>query len=275
MRAIERVVLAYITLESAVAVSRLRAIPESGWILLANGLIVLLLWLVHRPGLGRFGRAAAELAPLLVMLASYGALDVLSGHGGITTHEKTVMHWEQTLFGGQVSRTWWQHSPSWFWATLFHGVYVGYYAILAAGPIWFLSQGQYRELRRSIAALAVTYAICYAVFLFFPVAGPNYEFSRPTGVIVDNPTARLAYRLLAQGSSYGAAFPSSHVAAALVASAAAGLGSAWLGTVLAVPSVLLIFAVVYCQMHYAVDSAAGVMVAVVVIGGMLLVEKRR
>ena len=53
------------------------------------------------------------------------------------------------------------------------------------------------------------------------MAGPYYEFPRPAAWFTDNLPARLTYEALAGGSSYGAAFPSSHVAAALAASLAA------------------------------------------------------
>ncbi|MEP6688277.1 MAG: phosphatase PAP2 family protein, partial [Gemmatimonadales bacterium] len=75
---------------------------------------------------------------------------------------------------------------------------------------------------------------------------------------------RLVYRTLAQGSSYGAAFPSSHVAATVTAALAAGIGSRRLGLLLLVPTLLLTVGVVYCQMHYGVDALSGLVVGVVV-----------
>jgi membrane-associated phospholipid phosphatase len=109
-----------------------------------------------------------------------------------------------------------------------------------------------------------TFVVCYLAFIFFPVAGPYYMFPRPDGWFLDNPAARLVYRTLAQGSSYGAAFPSSHVAATVAAAVTAWLGSRRLGLVLLLPTVLLTIGVVYCQMHYAVDALAGLAVGAMV-----------
>ena len=67
-----------------------------------------------------------------------------------------------------------------------------------------------------------TFVLCYLIFIFFPVAGPYYMFPRPAAWFLDNPAARLVYDTLAEGSSYGAAFPSSHVAASLAATLSAG-----------------------------------------------------
>jgi membrane-associated phospholipid phosphatase len=266
-------VLAYAAISSAVAIARMPSIPGLGWVLGANALVVPLVVLLNRPGLGRFGRGLAEVYPLILVIVFYGALDNLTGHGAVATHEKAVQHWEALLFGGQISRSWWQHHPSRFWSTLLHSVYASYYFIVAAGPLWFLARGEQRNLRRAVLLLSATYGLCFVSFLLYPVAGPNYEFPKPSAEFLNNPAAHLVYAMLQRGSSYGAAFPSSHVAAALVAAFATWLGARRLGLILAVPSVLLIVAVVYTQMHYAMDSLAAVVVAGAVILGFLLREK--
>jgi membrane-associated phospholipid phosphatase len=204
----------------------------------------------------------------------YGALDTVTGHGAISTHEKTIQHWESVIFGGQVSRTWWQESPSRFWSSFLHTVYASYYLVVAAGPIWFLIRGDHPNLRRSIGVISATYAICFVVFLLYPVAGPNYEFPKPSPEFLDNGPARFVYRLLEHGSSYGAAFPSSHVAAAIAAALVTLRGSRFLGLVLLVPAAILPFAVVYTQMHYAMDAVVGVAFGLAVYGGALIVNRR-
>jgi membrane-associated phospholipid phosphatase len=274
IRPVDWGVVCYAAIASVVALARLPSIPGAGWILLANGLVLPLVWLVNQPGMGRFGRGLADVYPLVLVILFYTALDTLTGHGGVATHEKAIQHWEVLIFGGQISREWWQRYPSAFWSTLLHAVYASYYFIIAAGPIFFLARGERSNLRRVILAVSATYGICFVIFLLYPVAGPNYEFPRPSAAFLDNPPAHLVYALLQRGSSYGAAFPSSHVAAALVAAFATWRGARTLGLILAVPSLLLVVAVVYCQMHYAMDSLAAVVLAAVVCGGMVVVEGR-
>jgi membrane-associated phospholipid phosphatase len=79
---------------------------------------------------------------------------------------------------------------------------------------------------------------------------------------VDNWAARLVYGTLATGSSFGAAFPSSHVAATFAATIATWQGDRRVGLVLLVPTLLMAVGVVYCQMHYAVDALAGLLVPI-------------
>ena len=115
--------------------------------------------------------------------------------------------------------------------------------------------------RRVLFITMLAYAACWVVFILWPVAGPNHAFDHPTGPVREVWSARLVYSMLESGSSFGAAFPSSHVAATVAA--VGGLWREWraLGMTFAVPTALLVIGTVYCQMHYAIDAVAGLLVA--------------
>jgi len=275
LRPVDRVILTYVAVTSVVAVVRWPVVHSARWVVPANALIVLLIALVSRPGLGTTGSVLREIYPLVIVVGLYGALDLLSGFGAATTHDATVQRWEAVIFGGQVSREWWQRSPSRFWSTILHAAYFSYYLILPAGPLWFLATGRAKELHRTMLLIVTTLLLCYLAFLFYPVAGPYYEFPMPAAAFLDNPAAHLVYRLLARGSAYGAAFPSSHVAATAVATTAVITAAPRLGLILLVPSTLLTIGVVYCQMHYAVDVLAGLAVAGLVVAGVAVAERLR
>jgi membrane-associated phospholipid phosphatase len=110
--------------------------------------------------------------------------------------------------------------------------------------------------------LAVFFA-CYLVFITFPVAGPWYVFERPTAGEMGWLFPQMEHAVLAVGASEGAAFPSSHVAAAL---------ASWLlawqlcrGTFFVFAFIVpaLIVGTVYGGFHYATDALAGVLVGLV------------
>jgi membrane-associated phospholipid phosphatase len=273
LRPVDRLMLVYVAVVSVVAATRLPAYPQCAWLLAANGLILVLLALLAREDLGPFGRAVRDVYPILLLPVLYAALDLLSGGGRVAVHDQTVQHWEALLFGGQPSRDWWRQAPSRFWSTLLHGAYCSYYAIVVVPALVLLRRPDREPLRRFVLAVMATFLICYVCFIFFPVAGPYYEFPRPSGSFVDNPMARLVYAMLAGGSSYGAAFPSSHVAASVAATIAGWSASRRLGVVLLVLTALLTVAVVYCQMHYAVDAVAGLGVGLGV-GGWAVKRER-
>ena len=231
--------------------------------MLAHGLFVLLLVLLTRPRLGRVGRTLREIYPLLLLPGLYGELDILNA-GPVTVHDHLVQRWELLVFGTQISQTWRQLAPSQVWSTILHGAYLSYYLIVSAPALYFAWRGDLEAVRRFVLVVMTTFVICYLVFLFFPVAGPYYSFPAPPAWFTSNVAARFVYDALAAGSSYGAAFPSSHVAAALAATLAAARVSSRLGLALFIPTLLLTAGVVYCQMHYGVDALAGLMLGALV-----------
>ncbi|MGH7630610.1 MAG: phosphatase PAP2 family protein [Gemmatimonadales bacterium] len=263
LRPVDRLLLGYLAFISAVVLVRPEATGH-GWLLLSNGLSGLLILLLARDGLGRLGRGLREVYPILLLTALYGALDILNGGGAVPVHDPLVRRWEAALLGGQPSRDWWRAAPSPLWSTVLHGAYVSYYAIVLVPAVLLLVQGRLGALRSFVLSLMATFVFCYVWFVLFPVAGPYYEFARPTGAFVENPMARLVYATLAAGSSYGAAFPSSHVAASVAATISAWRASRALGMALVLPTALLTVGVVYCQMHYAVDAIAGLLVGAVI-----------
>lgn len=263
LRPVDLLLLGYLSLVSVVAVVRAPGEPGVRWMLLGHGLLVLFLALVTRPGLGPVGRTIREIYPLFLLPGLYAELDILNTHSA-PVYDRLVQQWEMLVFGTQISREWWQSAPSRFWSTTLHTAYLSYYLIVSAPALYFAWRGDLAAVRRFVLVVMTTFIVCYIVFIFFPVAGPYYTFPRPASWFTDNLAARLVYQALATGSSYGAAFPSSHVAAALAASITASRVSRRLGLVLMIPTVLLTVGVVYCQMHYGVDALAGLLIGGIV-----------
>jgi membrane-associated phospholipid phosphatase len=267
LRPVDLLLLSYLAVVSVVAVIRAPSQPGCWWLLLAHSLFLVLLFLITRPGLGPVGLTLREIYPLFLLPGLYSELDILNS-AAMPIYDHIVRHWELLIFGGQVSREWWQAAPSRFWSTVFHGAYLSYYLIVSAPALFFAWRGDVVAVRRFVLIVMTTFVLCYVFFIFYPVAGPYYEFPRPPAWFTDNLPARLAYEALATGSSYGAAFPSSHVAAALAATLAAARASRRLGLLLLIPTLLLTVGVVYCQMHYGVDALAGLAVGGLVMWGV-------
>jgi membrane-associated phospholipid phosphatase len=260
MRLLDKVVLGYVAIVSVVALVRAPDNPECWWLLGAHALVVLLVLLLQRPGLGPVGRIVHEVYPVVLLVLFYSEIGILDA-SGVAFHDATVQGWEQALFGEQLSQTLWRDRfPSTVASTILHAVYWGYYLLLLTPVVWFTARKDWLALRRTVFVVIVTLFSCYLVFLFWPVAGPYYEFARPDAWFLDNAPARLVYSTLASGSSKGAAFPSSHVAATIAATSGAWRGDRRLGVVMLLAATLLTFSVVYCQMHYGIDALTGVLV---------------
>ena len=210
---------------------------------------------------GPLGRFLAEFYPLLLTIGLYAHVGLVNAAHGVS-YDVVVQGWEQAAFGGQPSLTWIRAFPSPAWSTLMHAAYLSYYAILVAVPLGLWLSGRRAAARGTLLLTMTTFYACYAIFLFFPVAGPRYAFPPADNAATAIPIAAFTRRLLEGGSAWGTAFPSSHVAAALVAARCAGRGSRPVGAVLLPLAVLMSLATVYGQFHYAVDAVAGAALAV-------------
>ncbi len=264
LRPAERILAGYALVVLTVSLARVPEYPAARWAAAAHaGVLCLLMLFVVRDRTPEYGRLGwlRPIAPILLLLALYGSLDLLSGFGARPTYDAHVLKWERRIFGGEPGREWWQARPSVFWSTVLHAAYLGYYVIVPAPIALFLLRRQPGHLGRATVAILTAFVACYLVFVFFPVAGPYYEYPRPASWFTDNWAARAVYGILAGGSSYGAAFPSSHVAAAWAAALACWWGSRRAAAILSGAAALLTVSVVYCQMHYAVDAVAGLAVA--------------
>ena len=167
-----------------------------------------------------------------------------------------VASWEAGLFPSDPSASLATRWPSLAVSELLHVCYLSYYAIVYVPPALLWLRGRRREFADTVLALVVVYALCFATYALFPVDGPRFVHgpsSAPLG-----PIRAMVVQLLASGSSRGTAFPSSHVAAALVAAICALRFQRDVGVVVAVLTAGLALGAVYGGYHYAVDVLAGI-----------------
>ena len=137
----------------------------------------------------------------------------------------------------------------------FHAVYFSYYLLLFV-PALVAERRKPGDVDRYLAALGVTLLGHYALNFLLPVAGPvaARATTLPRGALFI-PLMNAVYRAFDRG---GLAFPSTHVAASLVAAWFAGRvffpGRGWW---FAVWAAAIALSTVVCGYHYPVDVAAG------------------
>lgn len=214
-------------------------------------------------------RVLRDWAPLLAVPALYAELPDLMYGAGSQLHDQLIQSWEAALFGASPAHV---AAGRWPWTAmseLLHLGYLSYYGIIYLPPLWLYLRNERREFEVTITALAITFATCFAVFVFFPVAGPRYMWSAPPG-IPDGPIRRLVLSLLAAGSSKGAAFPSSHVMVAVVQSIMMLRHHRRAGLLICGASLLLALGAVYGGFHYGVDVIAGAAGGIITATAILL-----
>jgi membrane-associated phospholipid phosphatase len=263
--ALDRMTIAFAALFSlAVVVRRPDDRPLAVPLLLLSAVLVALALVAPRlRRLGTVARFAGDFYALILAVLIYTAIGVLNRAAGVS-HDLAVQGWEEAIFRSQPSLDW-IRSDSWTWLSWpLHAAYLSYYVILAAAPLGLLRMGRRQEAADAATLIMAAFYVCYAVFAWFPVAGPRYAFTLAHNAATATLPARVTQQLLISASAWGTAFPSSHVAAALTAGLSAGRGSRPLGVALTVAALLLALGTVYGQFHYAVDAIAGVAVAALV-----------
>jgi hypothetical protein len=247
-------------------------VPGWQWLLVAHALLVALVLLAPKARLaGPVGRFLGDWYPMLLLAALYGEIGVLTLSAGFQ-NDLWIQRLETFVFGSEVSYRWIRESPNVLLSWLLHACYLAYYPILYASPLALWMSGRRDESRHTIFAVMATFYLCYIIFIFFPVAGPRYAFDAAHNAATEVWPARFASWLLDRGDSWGAAFPSSHVAASVVATGMALRYWRPVGLVLLPLTVGLTLAVVYGQFHYAVDALSGLVVAAVMLGLMQTAE---
>jgi membrane-associated phospholipid phosphatase len=171
-----------------------------------------------------------------------------------------VQGWERVLFPSNPAVTWAPRVPVQWLSELLHFAYASYYLLVYLPPVILYARGRRDAFATTMFALAVVYGACFFTYLFFPVDGPRY-LGGPAAA-PDGPIRSFVLRLLAAGSSRGTAFPSSHVAASVVASLCALRYQPRVGIPVALLTVGLVLGTVYGGFHYAVDALAGAVVGV-------------
>lgn len=169
-----------------------------------------------------------------------------------------VVGWEHAVFGGDPSSTLATRWTNGALSELLHLCYVSYYLLVLLPPLLLYLRARREDFARTLLGLATVYAVCFTTYLVFPVDGPRFLLgpaAAPAG-----PIRSFVLHLLAAGSSRGTAFPSSHVAAAVVASLAALRSDRRVGIPVALLTVGLAFGAVYGGFHYGVDALAGLVV---------------
>jgi membrane-associated phospholipid phosphatase len=234
------------------------------WLLTAHVLVVAVVLLAPSArAAGPVGRFVGDWYPILLVTGLYAEVGVLNLDFG-QHHDYAIQRLEQWVFGSQVSYRWIRAMPSPALSRVLHACYLSYFAILVAAPFGLWLSGRRDGARRTIFAIMATLYFCYAVSLVFPVTGPRYAFPLAHNAATRVWAARAAQWLLDRGDSWGTAFPSSHVAAAIVAALCALRFWRPLGLALLPLTIGLTFAVVYGQFHYGVDALTGIIVAIAV-----------
>ena len=219
-------------------------------------------------------------------LISYWYPDIYEFCSRLPNQDHVFASVEQWVFGCQPALEFSRALPQKFWSEAFHMGYFAYYPMIFATAIIPLTQSKARFAEYSFIILAA-FLLYYAIYLFLPVAGPQYYFQaigeqaaeagefaavgdyfRTHLEMRPSPGPEGFFRSCVEAAQAGgerpqAAFPSSHVGVSTVLMILLWRLRNWAFVCILPFYVLLCCATVYIEAHYAIDVVGGLVSAAV------------
>ncbi len=195
---------------------------------------------------------------------------------------------DQLIFGAQLSRTLMEALPYLWVSEVLYLFYFSYY-VMVFGVGLALYFKKRRHYFHYLTVVSFVFYICYLTYIFLPVMGPH---ATETGVVFAGKTASVGPRVVPASIQHGpffnvmrlvykfvepeggAAFPSSHVAVAIVTLWFTWIHLRKIRWLHMVAVVMLCLSTVYCGYHYVVDVLAGVVTAAILLPVGNVIYKR-
>ena len=210
-------------------------------------------------------------AALILIPLFYTEIALLNQSFGAGYHDSLVLSWEGFLFGSPATELAGKY-PYPLLSESLHLAYFSYYPTVYIPPLILFFSRRHEAFQTTVVTLLATASVCFVFFVYFPVQGPRY-FGPPES-IPGGPIRALTLSILENGSSRGAAFPSSHMAMTVCQAMVQLRYQPPIGILVTLISVGVGVGAVYGGFHYAIDMLAGAVVGLVV-GGITLTYIRR
>ena len=168
---------------------------------------------------------------------------------------------EQSLTGMQPSLKFSQIIPfRWFSELMYFG-YFAYYLMIFGLPLYlYLKKNSLVD--RVMFQIVSGFIFYYIIFIFLPVAGPQFYFPPPSNKVPEGYLITAIVRFIQEtAENPTGAFPSSHAAMAVILCIISFRYAKGIFYVLTGITVLLLLSTVYIKAHYLVDVIAGIATA--------------
>ncbi|MGC9470735.1 MAG: phosphatase PAP2 family protein [Bacteroidales bacterium] len=258
---VDQITLAYIWITGVYAVAGWERLEYAGAHLafrIILSLLILLISLYRNNNMSRAGRFVTDIYPLLLLGIFYNETDLLN-NVFIPNLDPWLVSIENSIFGMQPSIVFSEVlSRPWFNELMFFGYFS--YFLLIAGFLLTEYLNNKDHFRHDVFIITGSFYIYYLIFCLVPATGPQFHFSGPESEV---PATYLFSHLVkyiqAIGERPTGAFPSSHVAVAMIVLTLLHRRNrrAFIPAVVLVA--LLIPSTIYIKAHYAVDVLAGLL----------------
>jgi membrane-associated phospholipid phosphatase len=261
------------------------AVPGWGWLVGGHVICAVFIHALIRANSARPANRVLDFLrhfyPVILYAAFYRETASLNQIGYRGYLDPFFYRLDEQLFGFAPSFGFMERLPTRLASEIFYGAYFSYYVmIFGVGLALYLRNR--RHFDHYIAVTSFVFYVCYVIYIFLPVIGPriyypeHVHFSLPAHSMPTHVPAFPAavqsgwfYQIMAfvydHFEAPGAAFPSSHVAIALVTVYFSFRYLRTIRWVHLLMAVVLSFSTVYCRYHFVVDVIAGVLTAAVML----------
>ena len=185
------------------------------------------------------------------------------GDWGLTT---SIPALEATLFNGQPSLYLSERWPSVALSEYLHFCYLSYVLVIPGLAGYWYATGRRVAFHELVLVLALAMFGSYVFFILFPVDSPYYVSDRLGPPAAGHLFFDLVHELSARGGARGGAFPSAHVSGSVLVWLVAWRHQRLVAYLLTPLIGGVLIATVYGRFHYALDTLAGIVVALAVFG---------
>lgn len=255
------------TYNALLALIWLCLIPQwsySVWLALAHAAAAFLPQLLKRAHgrLSPAGQVVRDIYPLIFILALWTELDFVRRLLHDANFDRVIGDLDLAIFGVHLNEVWLPAMP-WLWfSEIMHFGYFSYYFSVILPLLYMAFRGSPKMKRDMTLRVMLVYLSCFVLYIAFPVDGPHFLSEHYEGPHQAGLFYRLDQILQGQGDALGCSFPSSHVAASTTM---AYLGIRWLSkpaaALLVLAAVGVALSTFYTQHHFAIDSLAGIVLA--------------
>jgi membrane-associated phospholipid phosphatase len=259
----DRLLLVYFTVLAAAIAIRSHRVPEWPSFLALHAvliaLIVALVWQSRRWPL------AHAWYPLLIPLVTFMETAALHDLFVDEWRDRYILALEAAVFP-EPPTVWLGRFSSVVFSELLQIGYLSYFVLLPIVAGLLYRRSDQRPFFRVMAAVMLAYVICYVVFLIFPTEGPAHTLRHLHTQPLPPGPFRAVVLFVQRAGTHGNAFPSAHVAGAVVPVIVASRYAPKLAPWLLVLLLLMCVGAVYDRYHYASDTLAGLIIGAVAAG---------
>ena len=165
-----------------------------------------------------------------------------------------------SIFGYQPTLYWGTHFDTFFLQELFHFSYFSYYLMFLILTITLFVKSKYEDLEEFIFTLSFVFYFCFITYVILPVIGGRYfpYAMEITQTLRYGIFTKIMAEIYIHSPHLGGAFPSSHVAIAIVLMLSALKYEKKLALIFIPITILLSISTVYCHYHYFIDVLGGI-----------------